>query len=52
MSICHIFYNKVNISVIFFKLNQGYEMSIVIKHTKSLLDRFEDKLENWAEKVF
>ena len=52
MTKCNIFYINFKNCVIFFKLNQGNEMSIVIKHTQSLLERFESKLEFWAEKVF
>ena len=52
MTNCNIFYLMTQNYVIFCKFNQGNKMSIVIKHTQSLLERFENKLEIWAEKVF
>jgi len=31
---------------------KGYEMSIIIKNAESMFERFESKMERWAEKLF
>jgi len=31
---------------------KGYKMSIIIKNAESMFERFESKMEIWAEKLF
>ena len=31
---------------------KGYKMSIIIKNAESIFERFESKMEIWAEKIF
>ena len=52
MAICHIIYKILQNDVLFFKLTKGFEMLIIIKNAESLLQRFENTVETWAEKVF
>ena len=34
-------------------INQkGYEMSLVLKNAESLFEKFENCIEEWAEKIF
>lgn len=37
-----------------FKINRlkGFKMSLIIKNAETLFERFEAKIENWAEKIF
>jgi hypothetical protein len=52
MTICHKIKIKLQLSVIFSKLIEGFTMLIIIKNAESLFERFENSLELWAEKVF
>jgi len=52
MTICHIIVLFINKIVIFFNLNKGFEMAIIIKNTESLFEKFENTIGNWAEKFF
>jgi len=38
-------------AIITLNLNKGYKMSIVIKNAENFFERFENKLEEWAEKI-
>ncbi len=31
---------------------KGYEMSLVLKNAESLFEKFENCIEEWAEKIF
>ncbi len=33
-------------------LNKGDAMSLIIKNAENLFEKFERRLENWAEKLF
>lgn len=46
-----IFYFKMMYYFAYLK-EKGYKMSIIIKNAESLFERFESKMEIWAEKLF
>jgi hypothetical protein len=53
MSICHIFHHKCHFYVLFIQLKkEGEQMSLLIKNAETLFERFESKMEVWAEKLF
>ena len=52
MTNCHIFNNNVILCIEFVNKLKGYEMSLIIKNAESLFERFENSVEEWAEKLF
>jgi len=46
-----IFYYKLMYYFINLK-DKGYKMSIIIMNAESLFEKFESKMEIWAEKLF
>ncbi len=50
-AIFFIFYFKMMYYFLYLK-EKGYKMSIIIKNAESMFERFESKMEIWAEKIF
>ena len=45
------FYYKMKYYFLYLKI-KGLNMSVIIKNAESLFERFESKMEIWAEKLF
>lgn len=52
MTNCHIYLQFVILCIKCVYKLKGYEMSLIIKNAESLFERFENSIEEWAEKLF
>ncbi len=52
MTNCHIYIKKSKYIVIFLKFTKGFEMALIIRNAESLLEKFENSIEEWAKKIF
>jgi len=49
MAKCNTFYIYMKLCVLFIKI-KGFKMSIMVKNVQSMLEKFEDTIERWAQK--
>lgn len=52
MTKCNIFNSSVKKYVLFENKPKGFEMKIIVKNVETLLEKFENSLEKWADILF